>query len=47
MNTELKKGDKLIWRTSQGETEGKVVKKQTSHTQIKGHAVKASPDDPR
>lgn len=43
----VKKGDKVTWRTSQGETEGRVVKKQTSDTKIKGHTVKASKDDPQ
>uniref|UniRef100_A0A7C1NU98 DUF2945 domain-containing protein n=1 Tax=Agrobacterium albertimagni TaxID=147266 RepID=A0A7C1NU98_9HYPH len=27
--------------------DGKVVKKQTSDTKIKGHTVKATPDDPQ
>jgi hypothetical protein len=45
--TEFKKGDKVAWNTSQGETEGKVVKKQTSDTKIKGHKVSASKDDPQ
>ena len=31
---------------SQGETTGKVVKKQTTPTKIKGHAVKASKSNP-
>jgi len=43
----LKKGDKVEWNTSQGKTEGKVVKKQTSDTKIEGHKVKASKDDPQ
>lgn len=45
--TAFKKGDKVAWNTSQGETEGKVVKKQTSDTKIKGHKVSASKDDPQ
>jgi hypothetical protein len=44
---ELKKGDTVAWKTSQGETTGKVVKKQTSPTKIKGHEVKASKADPQ
>ena len=42
----LKKGDEVTWSTSQGETEGKVVKKLTSPIEIKGHHVAASPDNP-
>lgn len=41
------KGDKVAWDTSQGETKGKVVRKQTSRTSIKGHTVAASTDDPQ
>ena len=47
MAKELKKGDAVTWKTSQGETTGKVVKKQTSPTKIKGHEVKASKADPQ
>jgi len=47
VSKDLKKGDKVTWETSQGKTEGKVVKKQTSDTQIKDHKVKASKDDPQ
>ncbi len=43
----LSKGDKVGWQTSQGKTEGKVVKKQTTSTKIKGHEVKASKSDPQ
>ena len=46
MAKELKPGDKVKWDTSQGETHGKVVKKQTSPTQIKGHKVAASAENP-
>lgn len=42
----LKRGDEVAWETSQGETQGKVVRKQTSATTIKGHKVAASPDNP-
>ncbi|MGJ7043801.1 DUF2945 domain-containing protein [Shinella sp. BE166] len=47
MSDKFKKGDKVNWETSQGETEGKVVRKQTSETRIKGHTVKATKDDPQ
>ncbi|WP_018901396.1 DUF2945 domain-containing protein [Rhizobium sp. 2MFCol3.1] len=47
MSKDLKKGDHVTWKTSQGETTGTVVKKQTSPTKIKGHDVKASQADPQ
>ncbi|MBB3524747.1 DUF2945 domain-containing protein [Rhizobium redzepovicii] len=47
MSKQLKKGDEVSWDTSQGETEGKVVKKQTSPTKIKSHKVKASAAEPQ
>lgn len=46
MATNLKSGDKVRWNTSQGETRGTIVKKQTSATKIKGHKVAASKDNP-
>jgi hypothetical protein len=42
----LKKGDEVEWNTSQGKTHGKVVRKLTSPTKIKGHKVAASEDNP-
>ncbi len=47
MAKSFNKGDKVAWDTSQGETHGKVVRKQTSETRIKGHKVAASRDDPQ
>ncbi|SIP91713.1 Protein of unknown function [Rhizobium sp. RU33A] len=47
MTKTFHKGDKVEWKTSQGKTEGKVVKKQTSPTKIKDHPVKASKSDPQ
>ncbi len=47
MNDNLKKGDKVSWETSQGKTTGKVIRKQTLDTHIKGHKVKASEEDPQ
>lgn len=44
---DLKKGDDVEWDTSQDKTLGKVVKKQTSQTHIKGHKVAASTDNPQ
>ena len=43
----MKRGDKVAWDTSQGETHCKVVRKQTSETHIKGHKVVASKDNPQ
>lgn len=46
MAEELNKGDKVKWNTAQGETVGEVEKKLTSPTDIKGHHVAASKDNP-
>lgn len=46
MTEELKRGDHVKWKTSQGETTGKVEQKLTSPTDIKGHHVAASQDNP-
>ncbi|RYG48646.1 DUF2945 domain-containing protein [bacterium] len=43
----LKKGDKVSWDTSQGETHGTVERKVTETTHIKGHTAKATEDDPQ
>lgn len=47
MTSNLKNGDHVAWKTSQGETTGTVVKKQTRSMKIKGHDVKASPSNPQ
>ena len=39
-------GDKVSWDSSGGHSTGRVVKKQTGPTQIKGHKVAASKDNP-
>jgi len=44
--TEFKAGDKVEWDSSGGHSTGKVVKKLTKPTAIKGHKVGASPDNP-
>lgn len=46
MTEQFKQGDKVEWKTSQGVTEGTVKKKLTSATDIKGHHVAASKDNP-
>ncbi len=47
MAEELKAGDRVAWKSHGGEARCKVVRKQTSPTQIKGHKVAASKDDPQ
>lgn len=42
----LKKGDKVAWKTPQGETSGTVEQKLTEETTIKGHHVAASDENP-
>ena len=42
----LKPGDRIEWNTPQGKTRGRVTKKQTSPTKIKGHKVAASSHNP-
>lgn len=42
-----KPGDKVAWQTAQGMTHGKVVRKLTAATHIKGHAVAATPAQPQ
>lgn len=46
MTEEFKRGDHVKWNTSQGETTGKVEQKLTSPTDIQGHHVAASQDNP-
>ena len=43
----FKQGDEVSWNTSQGKTHGKVVKKLTSDTHVKGTKITASESDPR
>jgi hypothetical protein len=47
MAKELKAGDKVGWDSSGGHSVGKVVRKQTTPTRIKGHKVAASKDNPQ
>lgn len=46
MTKTFEKGDKVAWKTSQGETKGTVERKLTKPTDIKGHHVAASKDNP-
>lgn len=45
--TTFKKGDKVSWKSHGGTAHGTVEKKLTSETEIKGHKVAASTDDPQ
>ena len=47
MADDLKAGDRVAWKSHGGEAHGKVVRKQTEETHIKGHKVAASRDDPQ
>lgn len=46
MSDELKVGDKVEWKTPQGTTSGTIKKKLTAPTDIKGHHVAASKENP-
>lgn len=46
MADDLKQGDAVSWNTSQGRTTGKVERKLTAPTDIEGHHVAASDDNP-
>ena len=46
MANEFEQGDKVEWNTPQGKTEGTVQKRLTEPTDIKGHHVAASEDNP-
>ena len=47
MTADFSKDDKVSWKSHGGEAHGKVVKKQTKPTSIKGHKVAASPGNPQ
>jgi hypothetical protein len=42
----MKKGAKVSWNTSQGQTHGKTVEKRTSTFEFDGQTFKASDDEP-
>lgn len=46
MADSFKKGDRVQWNTANGKTEGTVERKLTQPTDIKGHHVAASNDNP-
>lgn len=43
----LKTGDAVSWTTPQGETHGKVIKKETGTAKAGGHTAKASSAEPQ
>lgn len=47
MTEGLAKGDRVTWKSHGGEAHGKVVRKQTEVTRIKGHKVAASKREPQ
>lgn len=47
MAEKLKAGDKVQWKSHGATAHGKVVRKQTSTTHIKGHKVAASKAEPQ
>ena len=46
MTKGLRQGDRVRWRSSGGESVGRVERKLTSRGTIKGHEVAASEDNP-
>jgi plastocyanin len=44
---DIKSGDTVEWKSHGGTAHGKVVKKQTTDTKIKGHTVRASKEEPQ
>lgn len=46
MTKSLKKGTAVSWKSHGGEARGKVIRKLTKPTTIKGHKVAASTDNP-
>jgi hypothetical protein len=47
MSDTLSKGDRVRWKSHGGQAHGKVVKKQTTATRIKGHKVASTKDNPQ
>ena len=47
MTKTLKAGDEVSWKSHGGTAHGKVEKKLTKDTKVKGHQVRASSDDPQ
>ena len=47
MAKNFSKGGKVGWNSPGGEAHGRIVRKQTEPTRIKGHKVAAGPEDPQ
>lgn len=47
MAKQLRTGDRVSWNSSGGKSVGKVVRRQTTPTDVKGHHVAATKDDPQ
>ena len=47
MTKQLRKDERVSWKSHGGTAHGKVVRKLTSDTTIKGHQVRASDRDPQ
>lgn len=47
MAKDLKKGDRVSWKSHGGTAKGEVLHKQTSDTTIKGHQIRASREEPQ
>ena len=43
----FRKGQRVRWRTPQGMTRGRIIRKLTTRGSVKGHDYKASKDDPQ
>jgi hypothetical protein len=46
MTKQLKRGDRVTWKSHGGTAKGKILRKLTSEMKIKGHKVAASEDNP-
>lgn len=47
MTTKFKVGDHVGWNSEAGQVSGKITKIHTTDFEYKGHARRASPDDPQ
>jgi len=47
MADDLKRGDRVTWRSHGGEAKGEVERRITSDTEAGGRTVRASEDDPQ
>jgi hypothetical protein len=47
MNQRFRYGDRVGWSTTQGRTTGRVAKRLTHSTYVRGHKVRAAPGHPK